>query len=435
MREVRGRYGQHNILKAEPGISMNLLPVDVLTSLTFSDFLKKYKFMIIKPLFGPQEAHIIVKDDGIQLINGKQIFHFQNKDQAYEYVTEHICRGKYYVIQALLTDPTTLSYFYFTLHRESAYANWKVVKSTVAAETSVPDRVKGLIKLWKLKTLLLFAAKNLGAAFPKCHTVVMKIARSPEGKYWLVDTILHDRNSKWSQYHSLYRKRALRPFLPATDLCTKKTLFAFLNTYTEVVIKPCVGQQGQGIVKISVTGDASFEVHEMQGKLVKTNYDQLFEYISDQYLSQKDYIVQQLISLATINGCPFDIRVITQNDEDTGWIVTGVLVKVAAKGYFISNRVGNLLTLEKAFSSAEIGISIDNAAKWIEIITQKASSRLSQNIGELSIIGFDIGVDDKGAIWVIEGNYVPSLSMFYMFDNNEIHERISYYIKKNKKSD
>lgn len=434
MGEVRGRYGQHNILKAIPGISMNLLPADVLTSLTFSDFLQKYKFMSIKPLFGPQEAHIIVKDDGIQLINGKQIFHFQNKNHAYQYVTEHICKGKHYVIQALLTEPTTLSYFYFTLHRESAVANWKVVKSTVAAETSVPDRVKGFVKLWKLKTLLLFAAKNLGAAFPKCHTVVMKVARSPEGKYWLVDTILHDRNSKWSQYHSLYRKRALRPFLPTTDLCTKKTLFAFLNTYAEVVIKPCVGQQGQGIVKISVTGDAAFEVHEMQGKLVKTDYDQLFEYISDQYLSQKDYIVQQLISLATINGCPFDIRVITQNDEDTGWIVTGVLVKVAAKGYFISNRVGNLLTLEKAFSSAEIGIPIDNAAKWIEIIAQKASSRLSQNIGELSIIGFDIGVDDKGAIWVIEGNYVPSLSMFYMFDNNEIHERISYYIKKNKKS-
>ncbi len=435
MREIRGRYGQHKILKAEPGISMHLLPADVLTPLTFSDFLMKYKFIIIKPLFGPQEVRIIASDDGIELIDGEQIFHFQNKDQAYEYITEHICKGKNYVIQALLTGPTTLSYFYFTLHRESAEANWKVVKSTTSAETSVPDRVKGLVKLWKLKILLLFAAKKLGAAFPKCHTVVMKVAKCPEGKYWLTDTILHDRNSKWSQYHSLHRKRALRPFLPATDLCTKKTLFAFLNTYSKVVIKPCVGQQGQGIVKISATGDATFEVHEMQGKLIKTDYDELFEYILEQYLSQKDYIVQQLISLAKINGCPFDIRVITQIVEDNGWIVTGVIVKVAAKGYFISNRAGNLLTLEKALSSAEIGISVENAGKWIEIITQKASSRLNQNIGELSIIGFDIGIDDKGEIWVIEGNYVPSLSMFYMFNNNEIHERISYYIKKYKKSD
>ena len=105
-------------------------------------------------------------------------------------------------------------------------------------------------------------------------------------------------------------------------------------------------------------------------------------------------------------------------------------MKVAVKDYFVSNRASKLLTLEDALSKAESEISHENCARSIELVCKKASKRLIKNNGEHSIIGFDIGIDNKGEVWVIEGNYAPSLSMFYMFENNEIHERISYYIKK-----
>ena len=61
-------------------------------------------------------------------------------------------------------------------------------------------------------------------------------------------------------------------------------------------------------------------------------------------------------------------------------IVTGMLGKVAAKGDFVSNRAGMLLTLDDALSATEDRISFDDYAKWIEIITQKASSILSEKV-------------------------------------------------------
>nr|WP_255723591.1 YheC/YheD family protein [Sporosarcina sp. ACRSL] len=262
----------------------------------------------------------------------------------------------------------------------------------------------------------------------------MDIAKVGARKFWLTDTVLHERNSKWSQYHSLHQKRSLRQFLPTTDLCTKETLFAFLNTYPEVIIKPCVGQQGRGIVKISMTSEVNFEIHEKQSKTDKNDFEELYNYIFEKYLSTKDYIVQQRISLLEINKSPFDARVITQLDEDR-WISTGMVVKVAAKNYFVSNRASKLLTLDDALLHTENGMSNENCAKTFEVVCQKAAKRLQKNVRNISIIGFDIGIDRNGAVWIIEGNYAPSLSMFYMFRDNEIHERITYYLVKNKKRD
>lgn len=432
MKGIRGRYGQHRILDNDSGISMHLLETKLFSESTFYGLLVKYHFLIIKPLVGPQEVRITMNEEAVELETGFEVIRFSSKEETFDYLTKHICTKKYYVVQAVPTNPSNLGYYQFTLHRKSPIANWKIVHHTSESENTV--LLTNIFHIWKMNSFVIIAAKKLGAVFPGCHTIVVEIAKSEAGMFWLTDTILHERNSKWSQYHSLHQKRSLRPFLPATDICTKKTLLTYLNTYPEVIIKPCVGQQGRGIVKISITGDMTFEVHEKQNKKIKSDFDQLYKYIREHYLSQKDYIVQQRISLAEINRNPFDVRVITQYNEGN-WIVTGMVVKVAAKDYFVSNRASKLLSLENALSGLENGVSFERCAHWINIVCKMASKRLWKNNGELSIIGFDIGIDDKGAVWVIEGNYAPSLSMFYMFDNNEIHERISYYIKKQKKSD
>ncbi|MFC5603341.1 YheC/YheD family protein [Sporosarcina koreensis] len=432
MKGIRGRYGQHRILESENGISMHLLELKLMSASTFFYFIEKYTFFIIKPLLGPQEIGVAVNEVAIEVATGSESIQFSTKEKAYDYLNEHICIRKHYVIQAIPVNPSTLSHCRYTLHRKSPTASWKIVNHLLINTNDISDF--NIFLKWKLNKFLTSAVKRLGAAFPSCHTIVIEIANNGAGEFWLTDSILHERNSKWSQYHALYRKRSIRPMLPATELCTKNTLLAFLNIYPEVIIKPCVGQQGRGIVKISVTADYAYEVHEKQNRLVKDDYDQLFGYIAEHYLSIKDYIVQQRISLSELNGCPFDVRVITQLDGER-WLATGMVVKVAAKDYFVSNRASKLLTMEKAIFQLESGVSSEQCAKWIEMICKKASKRLLKNNGGISIIGFDIGIDSKGAVWIIEGNYAPSLSMFYMFGNNEIHERISYYIKKHKKSD
>lgn len=430
MKGIRGRYGQQEVLESESNLSMHLLETKLFSEEVFYSFLATHNYFIIKPIIGAQEVLISVTD-AIELKTGDQVLRFSNKEEIYDYLREQVCIKKFYIIQAIPMNPSTLCLCRFTLHRKSPEAVWKIVHSTSVNDNCVQD---SLFFKWKLNNFLLNTAKRLGAAYSSCQTIVVEIAKYGAEKFWLTDAVLHERNSKWSQYHSLHQKKSLRPFLPATELCTKQTLLFYLNTYPEVIIKPCVGQQGRGIVKLSITEDMTFEVHEKQNKTFKDDFDQLYKYIYELYLSKKDYIVQQRISLTEINGNPFDVRVITQFDEGK-WIVSGTVVKVAAKDYFVSNRASKLLTLENALSKVESDISVERCAKWIETVCKRASKSLCKNNRGLSIIGFDIGIDSKGAVWVIEGNYAPSLSMFYMFGNNEIHEKVSYYIRKHKKSD
>ncbi|MCG7345203.1 YheC/YheD family protein [Sporosarcina sp. ACRSL] len=431
MKAIRGRFGQYKILEKDPSLSKHLLETKLFSETSFFSFLEKYNCMIIKPLVGPKEVRITVNDEAFELATEIQVLHFTSKEETYKYLIEQVCTRKSYVIQAVPTNLANRHYL-FTLHRKSPKAIWKIVHCTSIDKNNI--RSKNRFHGWKLNNFLITVAKRLGSAFPECHTVVMDIAKVGARKFWLTDTVLHERNSKWSQYHSLHQKRSLRQFLPTTDLCTKETLFAFLNTYPEVIIKPCVGQQGRGIVKISMTSEVNFEIHEKQSKTDKNDFEELYNYIFEKYLSTKDYIVQQRISLLEINKSPFDARVITQLDEDR-WISTGMVVKVAAKNYFVSNRASKLLTLDDALLHTENGMSNENCAKTFEVVCQKAAKRLQKNVRNISIIGFDIGIDRNGAVWIIEGNYAPSLSMFYMFRDNEIHERITYYLVKNKKRD
>ncbi|WP_432358921.1 YheC/YheD family protein [Sporosarcina sp. UB5] len=432
MKGIRGRFGQHRILNSDSDLSKYLLEMKLLSKLTFDYFLEKYNCILIKPLVGPQEVRVIGNDDGFELATGIEVFRFSSKEETYDYLTKQICTKKYYIVQASPIHSVNLYHCRYTLHRKSHQANWKIVQNARMDDSSL--QVKDLFHIWKLNSFVTAVAKRLGTAFPNCHTIVVEIAKNGSGDYWITDTVLHERNSKWSQYHSLYEKRSIRPCLPATELCAKKTLIVFLNTYSEVILKPCIGQQGRGIVKLSMTDTMTFEVHEKQNRTVKSDFNELYHYLLEHYLLKKDYIVQQRIPLTEINGCPFDVRVITQLDEGN-WIVTGQLVKVAAKDYFVSNRASKLLSLNKAINESDNEVSYEHCRKRIETICKKASKRLWRKNKELSIIGFDIGIDRKGAVWIIEGNYAPSLSMFYMFENNEIHKRISYYIKKHKKSD
>ena len=97
----------------------------------------------------------------------------------------------------------------------------------------------------------MLVAKKLGESFPTCNTIVIEIVYDMKGGIWIQDTVLHLSRSKWSQYLTLITKSSLESFVPDTDLFTKVTFNNFLNRYNEVIIKPCYGQEGLGIVQIS----------------------------------------------------------------------------------------------------------------------------------------------------------------------------------------
>src|SRR5690606_18034005 len=188
---------------------MHLTEMKLLSASTFFYFTKKYDFFIIKPLLGPQKVFVSAEDEEIEVKTGSCIIQFTSKEKAFDYLKEHICVKKYYVIQAIPNNPSTLFLRRYTLHRKSPTAKWKIASSLSINENHFSEFT--LFQRWKLNKFITSAGRKLGAAFPGCHTIIIEIAANGAGEFWLTDSILHDRNSKWSQYHSLRRKRSIRP--------------------------------------------------------------------------------------------------------------------------------------------------------------------------------------------------------------------------------
>lgn len=122
---------------------------------------------------------------------------------------------------------------------------------------------------------------------------------------------------KWKDYRLLKREKALQINLPETKLLTKKSLWEMMKKYNQVIIKPRNGSQGRGITQISSLGNNLFEIHAENKKVTLTGRENVYYQlkISKKALRNKRYIVQQRVPLATINDCPFDLRVMVQRKK------------------------------------------------------------------------------------------------------------------------
>ncbi|MDN4607593.1 YheC/YheD family protein [Sporosarcina highlanderae] len=433
MKGIRGRYGQMKVLETELDSTVKLLDTTIFNKDNFYNALGRQQDFIIRPLLGPQKIRVNPVNNSLYIIestNNKQ--HFTNSEDVYEHLLKHEFTKKNYVIQTVpANNQSVLHYHRFTLHRISSSSNWKVVHHSITGGNEL-GKIRHALPFLKFNKVVRNAANLLGNYYLACNTIVIEILQNKMGETWITDTILHERNSKWSQFHSLYSCKALRSYIPHTELCTKESLGKFLQSLRQVVLKPCVGQQGKGIVKVTKLDDNTFEIHENKQIININDFAKLYDYIHNHYLSKNDYIVQQFIVIGKIDDRLFDVRVMSQLDE-TEWIITGVLVKVATKGFFISNRASQLLTLEEALIWSNSKISFDKCVSLINEICGKASVVLEKNCKGITIIGFDIAIDSNGALWIIEGNYAPSTAMFYKFKYNEMYETIYKYINKNKK--
>ena len=420
---TRGRFGHYKLLKNTKRLSPHVPDIHVYSESVLTSLLNNLQPLFIRPLLGPELIRIIKSGETYNLVVNDNEPIVTDRKSIVPCLIKQLHPKKTYIIQVNPTISYTPCRTFYTLQRKREGANWKTVHKTVQDTECTPRYMNFLIH-WKLNRFLLAVAGKLGDAFVGCHTMVLEIGYA-EGAFFLYDTILHERNSKWSQYQSFIRSRTIRPFMPHTDLCTKSTLKAFLRNYGKAIIKPAVGQQGKGIVKITIMPSGDFEVQKRNNLSTYKTFDALFQSIHALHLSREDYIIQYYIALGIVDGCPFDVRVITQFDEEYGWIATGKLVKVAAPGYFITNRAQKLLAVEEVLSVPD---------SHIEQVCINGSIALSAQLNNLSIIGFDIGVEEGGKVWVIEANHVPSIAMFHNFGNNEMHTKITQFIGKRRRS-
>lgn len=426
MKASSGRLSQYVLLSSEKRLSNYLVETELFSETSLYDCIKKYKNVVIKPVFGTREIFVYTENNMFRIESMLKSITCTDKEEAYQHLVRNELKQKYYVIKPIkMNHRCSQKNFHYlvTVHRKSTLHEWRLMGTT---EKSNSINGRGIYKFFckKIASLSLIVAKKLGESFPACNTIVIEIVYDMKGGIWIHDTMLHLSGSKWSQHLVFITKCSLEPYVPDTDLFTKFSLNNFLNRYNEVIIKPCYGQEGLGIVQISLTNDCSYEIHSGIRKFTIATLEKTYHYIEKNYLTEKYYIIQQRLPLATINDCPIDCRVIVQMVDST-WRATGKIVKVAGEGFFITNAAQELLSLENALQDSNMSLlNIELLEDEIDEICTCAARQLEKNKTGLKIIGFDIGITGQGDIWIIEGNHIPDLSMFYELEDKSIYMNI-----------
>ncbi|PWV90567.1 YheC/D-like protein [Paenibacillus cellulosilyticus] len=241
--------------------------------------------------------------------------------------------------------------------------------------------------------------------------------------------------NKWSLFEWLRLSKTTKPFIPTTKRMLSQTgLTQLMRRYNYLYLKPVSGKAGKGIMTIKVLPEKSLPYRlriQMDKKSVTYNcatIPKLWTRIRKQSMGDA-YIIQQGISLATVNERRFDLRALIQKNQRGQWDITGVGARVAGTTSITTHvpRGGSIEDPEKllvqSFGEDEARKIMIKAKNTSLLIAKQIERGSGQELGEMSM---DLGVDHTGNVWFFEANAKPM-----KFDEPHIRkkslERIFHY--------
>lgn len=235
---------------------------------------------------------------------------------------------------------------------------------------------------------------------------------------------------KWTKHKLMLKDERLSSFLPDTQYLDRTSLNIMLDKYNQIMVKPCFGYQGRGIIQISSLSDERFELHIDRRKSFVNGKENIYDYLKENHFPSKRqrYIIQQRIPLATINNNPFDVRVMVQRKKDSlEWVVTGKLAKVAANNFVVTNAAKAVLSVEDAIEKSLVNNEkMKDIVAELEEVSLFIAQQLANSYTKKRVYGIDLGIDLEGKVWIIEANLTPAVSMFKIL-NDGSYETINSY--------
>jgi len=258
----------------------------------------------------------------------------------------------------------------------------------------------------------------------------------------LLERFEHDPNielfntrflDKWEVYKVLANNPLTSAMVPPTRLLSSVNLHHFLDTNSEVFIKPRNNNAGRGIIKVvrNTSNNYFYCLAESASPQWKkcTSLNHLWNNLITKVLNPGDYLIQTGIDLAKLEGRILDLRAQVQKDGNGQWVFTGVTVRVAAKNRFVTY---DKYSAPKSVSFAKVIAKVTGRDKAIKDsinsqlldLYNYVPRVLEKELGlSLAVLSIDIGVDANGRVWIIE---VSSKSD--SFDEDDISARHFRYL-------
>ncbi len=229
------------------------------------------------------------------------------------------------------------------------------------------------------------------------------------------------RTGKWEKYTIMKRENKLRSYLPNTILVKRSSFWSMVSKYKRIMLKPCNGFNGKGVIQVSKKGTC----YEIRHELRKTNVqgkNKASLYLKRK-IKNKRYIAQRYIDLSKINGKPFDIRVMVLKGKNNTWKVQGQYAKIAIKGYVVTNNAEQILPTETALLKSQL----NNKRRLLQGINRIAlltARQLERYYPNQQLFGLDIGIDRHGRMWIIEANTKPTLLPFLLLGDRKTYRKL-----------
>ena len=224
--------------------------------------------------------------------------------------------------------------------------------------------------------------------------------------------------NKLDVFERIEQDNKAKEYLPETHAFTSFNVIEhMLSKYGHVYVKPQNGSLGSGIHQILYDRSSDFYYCRFKDKdgnkrlrkyqTVERLFNNLFK-----YKSLPSMMVQQGINLMRYDHHPVDFRVHTNKDQAGNWTVSAIAAKVAGSGSPTTHIKygGEVKTLEEIVPDAKLRKKLKDRITEASLILSQA---LERNIeGIIAEIGFDLGIDKEGKIWLFEANSKPGRSIF-----------------------
>ncbi|XXM70995.1 YheC/YheD family protein [Lysinibacillus sphaericus] len=197
--------------------------------------------------------------------------------------------------------------------------------------------------------------------------------------------------------------------LPETVEGTEENLEMMLKKHRKLILKPAKGSLGGGIMKITKDASGRYRLKYplARRKWGKIQFKEEFPGVIRQAFTDKRYIIQENIELATYKKRPFDLRVVVQRDHTGEWTVAGILCKVSpSKKQFVTNisQGGSSLSFDQVVKEHP-SLSYTRTHDDISALSLKMAKHLERYTDHIADIAFDIALDKKGKPFFIESNF------------------------------
>lgn len=231
--------------------------------------------------------------------------------------------------------------------------------------------------------------------------------------------------NKWEVYLTLKNHPDMTPFLPATVPFSKTSLKQFTSLYSDVFLKPQNSSLGKGIIKISKSpykkGFIFACADEKPLRWIKcSSYQDLYNKLLKYMGYPKSYLLQEGIKLAQYKGRVFDLRTQIQKNGHGKWTLTGIGVRVAAPDRFVTHipNGGKAASFEEVISLVFNHEKLRDIKSDINFICENVPLILEKDLDiNLAILSLDIGIDEKGNLYIFEVNSKPA-----SFDEEHIRQ-------------